>query len=194
MRRENVRPDFRAVLVAFRIQHEKPDIATAKQNVHARYFGGRIVIQNKFHTAIEVDGLRGLEGNNNEFMENGTMNSRYRITEEYDQYFLRRLVQEGSQGDLCLVRERLGLVEYDDLRGGARREKGLKGRADEGVHATPNGFQAALVAGIQEKGAAEDCGRPLLSVEGLREVFDGSRLSGTRWTNHDHMRAGTRIF
>jgi len=184
MSREDVRPHPGAIIKPFRIENEETNIATAELNVQAGYLvGGRSAVENNIHTMIEVGCLGGLKRDNQEFMENGLVNSRDGITEKDDEGFLRRLVQQGSQGDLCLVGQRLGLVKHDDLGGRIVRKERLKRGPNEGIDTASDGLQTTLVAGIQEEGATKKGGRSLLSVERLYKVSGRGGFTGTRRTD-----------
>ena len=86
------------------------------------------------------------------------MNSRDGITQKDNQSLLRRFIQKRAKGNLGLVRQGLRLVKNDDFGGGIIRKKRLKGGTNERIYTAPYRFQATLVAGVQEEGAAKKGG------------------------------------
>ena len=142
---ETLIPEFHAILVAVGVQEKEANVSTAKLDVEPGH--GRLVPQNLLDAELEILGLWCLKRNGEELVDNGGMDTRNGVTEKDDENFLGAHIQQGSESNLGLVCERLGLVKDNHFRPGCH-EEGIEGGSDEGVHATTDRLESTLVTRV----------------------------------------------
>ncbi len=175
-------PQFCTVLVSARIQEKETDIPFSELDVDTAHLSNLVRAEYLFNAELEICELGGFKWNNKKLMCDRAMNTGNGVTEEDYKNLLGAHIEKGSQCNLGLVRECLGLIKYDDFGTGGGKE-GIKGRAHEGVDATADSLEAAFIAGVEEEGATEEtrflglAAAPLTPVYGLHEISRRGRFS-----------------